>query len=231
MKRLALVFALALAGPAAASSARVFEVVAAPRSPAVSNPQAQYRPDDPQLVGRLVVTGGPVPTFDGDAPRCAGASVVSARVTVARLVRELFPPRPSGGVMRITRPVELGVSLAPGTSVGVTRVRCPRAGGARATYLVAALFPAGGGRWAYWRREAEDHLLLLRPAAGAARPSFACARARSASGRSAATARSPAGTRVSPRPIARRRATPGSSAPGSSSATDAALTAHACTSA
>lgn len=192
MTRLALVFALALAGTAAASPARVFEVVAAPRAPAVGNAQALFRPDDPQLVGRLIETGGRVPTFDGDGPRCAGATVVTARMTVARLVRELFPPRPSGGLMRATRPAELGVSLAPGATVAVTRVRCPRAGGTRASYLVAALFPAGGGRWGYWRTEAEDHLLLLR-AAGAIRPSFACARARSVSERAICADRALAG--------------------------------------
>lgn len=191
--------ALALAAIAAASPswAGPLVVVAAPRDPVVTNPQALYRPDDPQLVGRIVSLDGAVPTFDGETVRCDRPSVTRARTTAAKLFPMLFPARTDHGRRRQARPADFGLTLAPGTPLTATTVRCPAARGPQASYLAAVSFPLTDGRFAFWREEVDNHLLLLRPAIGPIRASFDCAKARSQTERAICADRSLAGWDVS----------------------------------
>ena len=191
MRALALA-ALLVAVPASAQPGGQWMVAAAPRSPLVTNMQARYRPDDPQLVGRLV-TLARVPKVDGDTPACDRPAVTRARVPAKRLFAELFPSSTRYGRREIARPADFGVGLAAGAPVNVVRVTCRAARGPQPTYLAAASFALGAGRQALWRRETGEHLLLLTPAAGPVRASFACAAARTASERAICADRQLAG--------------------------------------
>ncbi|WP_419809429.1 lysozyme inhibitor LprI family protein [Sphingomonas sp.] len=175
MRRLLLVAALPLMlamGPGSPSGEYV--VVSAARNPAVSNAAARYRADDPRLVGRIVSFAGPRLSFDGDYTLCKRATTTTQRTTAGRIVRQVMP-RGAGG--RGATPADAGLRLAASAPVTVTRFRCIVAGTHGADWDRAVLFPIDGGRWAF--SIAPDHLMILQPAAGAIRGSFACARARS----------------------------------------------------
>lgn len=155
-----------------------FVVVAAPRHPAVTNMQAAFRPDDPQLVGRLVVFDGLAASFDGDYKACARVTTMTTRMTVNRLLRHIFPNRVKYGKRYVARPSNFGLAITPATTIAVTSFRCvvPR-GNHGADWTGATLFPLGRGQWAL--SIIQDHLLILKPAAGPVRASFDCAKAKS----------------------------------------------------
>lgn len=188
VKRLGLAVAmlpLATAGVAQTPSAGPrgqYEVTAAPRNPTVTNSQGQYRPDDPQLVDRLVSFTGPAVAFDGDAKACARTATTSERVQLGRLLRRLIPDERKYGRINVAKARDYGIGLAPTTVVTATRYRCLRpVGNHGADWNRAVAFPIGGGRFAL--SIVQDHLLILRPVAGPVRASFGCGRARSPSER------------------------------------------------
>jgi uncharacterized protein YecT (DUF1311 family) len=152
-----------------------FVVVAAPRHPAVSNLQAAYRSDDPQLVGRLVALRGAILSFDGRHISCSRATRATNRVSVGQIIRERFPDRPHYGKTYVARPSDFGLALAPATVVAATRFQCVVPGNQGKDWTGATVFPIGGGRWAL--SLIDDHLLILKPDTGSVRASFDCARA------------------------------------------------------
>lgn len=159
-----------------------YEVVAAPRNPTVTNPQGRYRPDDPQLVDRLVSFTGASVAFDGDAKACARTTITSERTQLGRLLRRLIPDERKYGRLNIAKPRDYAIQLAPTTVVTATRYRCLRpVGNHGGDWDRAVAFPIGGGRFAL--SIVQDHLLILRPVAGPIRASFACGRAGSPSER------------------------------------------------
>lgn len=167
---------LAAALPPAAGPVGTFEVVAAPRNQIVTNPQGQYRPDDPQLVNRLVRLTPTSVAFDGDAKTCTRAAATTQRLPLGRVLRQVIPDERKYGRLNVARPRDFGIALAPGAVVPVTRYRCVQPLDAHgAEWNRAVSFPIDGGRVALFL--VGDHLLILRPAAGPIRASFACARA------------------------------------------------------
>ena len=177
--RLAVAATLLLSTSAPAAPAVPMIVVAASRNPVVSNMQAAYRPDDPQLVNRLVSLRVDVLSFDGTAVTCAGARLVRGRMSAGALFRQMFPDRVTYGTRHAARPAAFGVALAPTAIASVTRLRCDAARGGAPFWWAAALFPLGHGRWGLWLKEVEDHPLILRPDTEPMRASFDCTRAAS----------------------------------------------------
>jgi hypothetical protein len=129
-----------------AASRSAFVVVAAPRDPAVSNPQALYLPDDPQLVGRIVTFEGARATYDGEAIACDRTTRTTKTVAVGTLIRRLFEDRRSPAHPRIARPLDLGLKSEPTTSVKAVVFHCasPRRQGSE--WDGATIFPIGQGR-------------------------------------------------------------------------------------
>ena len=183
MKGLLALAGIALAAvPAVAAPTGRFVVVAAPRHPAVTNMQAAYRPDDPQLVGRLVSFTGSAASFDGDYLACPRTVSRTAATPVGRLIRRIFPDRPSYGRRFVARPADFGLAMAPATRVVATQFRCRSSGpGHGADWTGTVLFPIGPARWAL--SLVQDQLLILAPATGPIRASFDCGKAQSATER------------------------------------------------
>jgi uncharacterized protein YecT (DUF1311 family) len=173
-----LLAAIVASGPSSASPvpSGQFVVVAAPREATITNTQGDFRPDDPQLVGRLVTFDGSSVTFDGDYKACAQATRTTTQMAIGQLIRLIFPDHPNYGKVHVARPAEFGLTTAPATIVGATRFRCAAPGvNHGADWTGATLFPVGGSRWAL--SLIKDHLLILEPATGPIRASFNCAKA------------------------------------------------------
>ena len=177
-RQVVLVALLAAGSPVWAAPATSFEIVAAPRHPAVSNLQAAFRADDPQLVGRLVVFDGPAASFDGNYRLCARAARTTAKTAIGTLIRRIFPDRPNYGKRFVARPVDFGLTMPPTTVVTAIGFRCLQPQGNHGRdWTGAMLFSIGGGRWAL--SLVQDHLLILKPVAGPIRASFDCGKAQS----------------------------------------------------
>lgn len=161
-----------------AAPAGQFVVVAAPRHPAVTNMQAAFRSDDPQLVGRLVAFDGPAASFDGNYKSCARTTSTTAKMTADHLFRRIFPDRVKYGKRYVARPSDFGLTITPSATVAATSFRCavPR-GNHGDDWTGATLFLIGKGRYAL--AIIQDHLLILKPAIGPIRASFGCAQAKS----------------------------------------------------
>ena len=170
--------AFAISPADAATPLGPFEVVAAPRHPAVSNLQAAFRADDPQLVNRLVAFDGPVASFDGSYKSCARATRTVGKAQVGQLIRRIFPDRPNYGKRFVARPADFALTMAPATVVTTIAFRCIEPGGTHGRdWTGAKLFSIGNGRWAL--SIIQDHLLILKPATGPIRASFDCGKAQS----------------------------------------------------
>lgn len=167
------------AGAATASASAEFVVVSAPRHPAVTNLQGAFRPDDPQLVGRIVSFDGSAASFDGDYKACDRVTKTVARASIGQVIRRIFPDRPNYGKHHVARPQDFGLVGTSSAPIVATIFRCvvPR-GHHGEDWTGATLFPLGDGRWAL--SLIEDQLLILKPASGPIRASFDCAKARSA---------------------------------------------------
>ena len=171
--------ALALSGAQlSAAPAGQFVVVAAPRHPAVTNMQAAYRPNDPQLIDRLVSFDGAGLSFDGDYKDCAQATSTTTKLAAGALMRRIFPDRPNYGKRSVASPADFGLKIAPATMVNATSYRCvtPR-GNHGAEWTGATMFAIGDGRWAL--SLIRDHLLILKPVSGPIQASFSCVKASS----------------------------------------------------
>ena len=155
-----------------------FIVVEARRDPAITNAQAQYRPDDPQLVNRIISLIGSTASYDVSRIACARASETTTRMTAGKLFRQLVPERHKLRYSRFARPSDFGVSIAPDTVLAVTRFHCLTPAGRHSSeWDRASLFPIGKGTWAL--SLIDDFLLILKPVSGRVTASFNCAKATS----------------------------------------------------
>lgn len=182
MRTLLVIIALSLGmlGASTAGAAPSYYVVtAAPRYWVVSNMQAAYEPDDPQLVGRRIGFDGETMTFDGGPIKCARPVVATARVSAGRLFRSMFPDRTTYGRLHIAAPAAFGLRFPVTTKLVLTSIRCATGKAKQPYYLGAAMFTLPDGRKVAWLGDVEDHLLILRPVTAPIRPSFDCARAAS----------------------------------------------------
>jgi hypothetical protein len=153
-------------------------VVSAPRDPAVSNPQALYRPDDPQLVGRIVSFEGATASYDGDAVACDRILRKTRSVPIATAIGRAFPRVPGPAHARTVRPSDLGMRVDAAAPVIMTTFRCPTPRGRHGVaWEGATSFPVGGRLMAL--SLVQDALLILEPVAGPVRASFDCAAAAS----------------------------------------------------
>lgn len=177
MRRLLILLAAAMATfPAFADAAPVvgrYVVAAARRDPAVTNPQAEYRPDDPQLVHRVVSFTPTGASFDGAAIACSHVQERTAPESADALFGRIFPERRKPGYRRHARPNDFGVTLPP--KVQVTRFRCVSGERRGAAWNDAALFPVGRDAWGL--KLVDDFLLVLISAPARVAPSFDCGRA------------------------------------------------------
>ena len=153
-----------------------FIVVEARRDPAITNPQAQYRPDDPQLVNRIVSFSASAVSYDAGASACTRVTETTSKVAAGTLFRQAFSPRNKLGYRRFARPSDFGLSIPPQASVPVTRFRCGASVGHDGSdWNRAALFPIGKDTWGL--ALVEDFLLILKPAPNRITASFNCAKA------------------------------------------------------
>ncbi|RYF23947.1 MAG: hypothetical protein EOO77_01170 [Oxalobacteraceae bacterium] len=170
---------LVTTGAAEASMAADFIVVSAPRHPAVTNPQGAFRPDDPQLVGRIVSFSGSTASFDGSYKACDQTTKTAVKTSIGQLIRRIYPDRLNYGKHYIARPQDFGLARSPSALTVATTFRCVVSRGNHGEdWTGATLFPLGDGRWAL--SLIKDQLLILKPALGPVRASFDCAKARSA---------------------------------------------------
>lgn len=153
-----------------------FIVVEARRDPAVTNTQAQYQVDDPQLVNRIVSFSASVVSFDAGASTCTRATKMTTNVTLAKLFRQIMYPRTKPDYPKFARPADFGLNVSPQTTIPVTRFHCGATGSNDGSdWNRAALFPIGKDMFAL--SLIVDYLLILKPAPSRITASFNCAKA------------------------------------------------------
>lgn len=149
--------------------------------PALDNLQRRWFRDDPRLIGRFV-TIEPRRLAIDTGRTCAKASRRVTQRSIADVLRANSQRR-NAAAARAPGAADFGLSPVAAGRVAVVEYRCADADGPGRDWSGATGFALGGGQRALtWDREV---VLVLQPLSGAARvqPSFACAKARSASER------------------------------------------------
>lgn len=183
------ILALALASCAAVSSAQdnstatqaLFDTWDVVRVAVDSRdqPHWQYRPDDPQLLGRELIVAEAALSFNDGSLDCVKPKWNMRTTTWGKLLGESFKRSPSANIPADPAPADFGLSVQKSESVNSYHVQCVVTAGQRTPAPWNEVWFAFDGPRMTMRLNTSALLVLEKRSPKAApRPSFSCAKAK-----------------------------------------------------